>query len=197
MKKLLIALSLSLSLSSCKYSNTFQGTYNDSPASMTAYSRNINRYCVALNLTAGDQTKKSYISSKYLFDPNDFLKPTSFNSKGDQCQTNLDEYLVGTRNTTVLGDALVYREENVNYNYCQSVFYKQYQYKEDVKIDFKKTADDQLVGTFVGVGNVDYYIDYGHPVAYGPIYYCGPIRPRPYPHPYPYPDPDPHPHSMQ
>jgi hypothetical protein len=179
MKKIVTFALLALTLTACNYSNTFQGTYNDSPASMTAYSRNINRYCIALNLTSGAMKKSSYISASLLFDPNDFLRPTVFNSKGSNCGAGLSEYLEGARSTQVLGTSIVYRSENYGFDYCRYVYYQQYRYKEEVRIHFKNNSDDQLVGSFVGMGEVSEYVDFDHPVNYGPIYYCGPYRPYP------------------
>jgi len=207
MNKFTLSMVLALTLSACKYSNTFTGTYQNEAASMTAYSGNISRYCIALSLSAGAVKKTSSISGSLLFDPNDFLKTTAFNTKGTACDAGLAEYLVGTRSTTVLGVSTVYQEEHDNYNFdfCRSVYYKQYQYKEQVTVDFKNNLDDQLVGSFVGTGEVGEYVDYDHPVNYGPIYYCGPYQPfppfppyphppyPPYPHP-PYPPYPPHPH---
>ncbi len=194
MKKLTSVLLLALSLTACKYSNTFEGTYNGNPASMTAYSKNINRYCVALNMKSGSETKSTYISAQDVFDSNDFLKPMSFNTKNANCGSDNEEYLVGNRKTTVLGESLVTFQSSVNVNYCQQVTYKRYEYKEDVTFEFKKKSNDELTGTFSGIGLIDYFTDTNHPVAYGPIYFCGNGYPGGYPYPgpgFPYPRPFP------
>lgn len=189
--KTIITLGLALTLSACNYSNTFKGTYNGAPASMSAYSKNINKYCVALSITAGNETKNSFISAQAVFDPNDFLKPMAFNTKGANCSANLEEYLVGTRNTKVLNIALVSIREQVNFDWCRFTTYNRYTYQEDIAFEVKKNTNDELVGSFVGVGGTGQYTDYDHPVQYGPIYYCG-TRPGPYPGPGPWPRPWPY-----
>ena len=68
MKNIIFAVVVGLTLSACDYTNEFKGTYNGEPATMSAHSNNINRYCVALNITAGANTKSSYISAQSVFD---------------------------------------------------------------------------------------------------------------------------------
>ena len=199
MKQITIALTLALSLSACNYDNTFNGTFNGAPASMKAHSGNIDRYCVALAITAGSLAKNSFISAQSVFDPNDVLKPMSFNTKGAPCGVNLDEYLVGNRNTTVISISNVTERQQVDMNYCQNVTYKDYQYKEDISFEMKNNSTDETTGVFTGVGEVTDFIDYDHPVSTGSIYYCGQPGhhypyPNPYPYPYPHPNPYPHPH---
>ncbi len=185
---------LALSLTACKYSNTFEGTYNGNAAKMTAYSKNINRYCISLSLTAGSETKQAFISASDVFDSSDLLKPKAFNSKGTNCSANQDDYMSGVRKTNVLGTSLVTYQNSVNSNYCQQVTYNRYLYKEEISFEFKKNANDEITGKFEGIGEESYYVDRDHPVAYGPIYYCGGSYPYPYPgpgYPYPYPYPGP------
>jgi hypothetical protein len=184
MKNTLFALAIGLSLSACNYSNEFTGTFNNAPATMSASSKNINRYCVALNITAGNLTKSSYISAQAVFDVNDFLKPMSFNTKGAECGANLTEYLEGTRNTTVMNISTVMEREQINYNWCRMTTYKDYNYKEEITFDVKNNSDDVTTGSFTGVGEVADYIDRDHPVSYGPEYFCGTVT-QPYP-PYPH-----------
>ena len=187
MNKLTSVLLLALSLTACNYSNTFEGAYNGTPAKMTAYSKNINRYCIALSLTAGSETKSAFISASDVFDSGDLLKPKSFNSKGTNCSANQDFYLAGVRKTTVLGTSPVTYQSSVNANYCQQVTYNRYTYKEDISFEIKKNANDEVTGKFEGVGQEADFVDRDHPIAYGPIYYCGNY---PYPGPgYPYPGP--------
>lgn len=184
MKNLALALTLALSLSACKYSNTFTGTLDGAAATMTAYSKNINKYCVALNIEAGSVEKSNYISAQAVFDPNDFLKPMSFNTKGAECGANQDEYLVGSRNTTVMNISYVTMREQVSVDYCRYTTYKNYQYKEEITFEMKNNATDATTGTFSGVGKVSNFTDTAHPTNYGPLFYCG--GPRPYPRPFPY-----------
>jgi len=197
MKKLSIALSLALVLSACNYDNTFNGTFNGAPASLKALSKNINRYCVALTITAGSEVRNSYISAQSVFDASDVLKPMSFNTKGAECGANLDEYLVGNRNTTVMNISYINVREPVGVDYCRYTTYKNYQYKEEISFEMKKNATDESTGTFSGVGQVSELVDYDHPVSSGPIFYCGQPHPIPgpnYPYPHPMPHPGPHPH---
>ncbi len=190
MKQFTFALVLAISLSACQYSNTFKGTFNGAPASMKAYSKNVNKYCVALNITAGNETKSTYISAQSVFDPNDFLKPMSFNTKGAECGVNLDEYLVGTRNTTVMNISLVTKRVQVSFDYCRYNTYKNYRYQEEISFEMKKNSNDETVARFSGLGEIAQYIDEDHPVGYGPIFYCGNGSPYPpYPYPYPFPRP--------
>lgn len=189
--KYIVYFGIALTLSACNYSNTFTGTFNGAPSSMTAFSKNINKYCVALNIKAGNETKSSFISAQAVFDANDILKPMSFNTKGAPCSANLDEYLVGTRNTNVTNVSFITQREQVNFDYCRYATYKRYQYFEDINFEMKKNATDELTGTFAGRGELSYYTDYQNPVSYGPIFYCG--RPLPYPGPGPYPRPYPGP----
>ena len=191
--KYLTFMGLALALSACNYSNTFTGTFNGAPATMSAYSKNINKYCVALNIKAGTETKSSFISAQSVFDANDLFKPMAFNTKGAPCGANLEEYLVGNRNATVLNISQTTQRENVGVDYCRYTTYNTYQYKEDITFEMKKNATDETVGTFAGVGEIDQYTDFQHPVQYGPIFFCGQMGPYPGPGPYPYPYPYPRP----
>ncbi len=192
MKYYTLILSLAVSLSACNYDNTFVGSLNGAPASMTAQSKNIARYCIALAITAGSETKSSFISAQSVFDENDFLKPMSFNTKGAPCGANLDEYLVGSRSTTVLQRSLETHLE-VTGSQCQYITYNKYKYKEDISFEMKKNDTDVTTDVFNGVGEESEYTDFDHPVNVGPIYYCGPSYPSPYPHGYPHPRPVPRP----
>ncbi len=189
MKKIILLLVGSLSLTACNYSNTFTGMYNNSSATLDAYSKNINRYCVALTLRAGNITKSSFISAQAVFDQNDFLKPVQFNTKGAPCSQSLDEYLVGERNTQVYNISVVTESEPYGANYCRLVSYKRYQYQEMISFELKTNSDDQSQGIFKGVGEMSYYVDYVHPVSYGGIYFCNYGNGGGFPYPYPYPNP--------
>lgn len=191
MKKIVMILTLTFTLSACRYSNTFNGTYNGAPASMNAYSKNINKYCISLEIASEGATKNLFISAQSVYDPNDLLKPMMFNTKGANCGLNLSEYLVGNRNTTVTNISYVTERVIVTPSYCQFLTFKNYQYKEEISFELKNNSDDQLVGSFQGIGQVSQYIDRDHPVNSGPIFYCG--NPNPYPGPYPYPYPRPFP----
>ncbi|MFM8312781.1 MAG: hypothetical protein ACKOA8_00680 [Deltaproteobacteria bacterium] len=193
MKNTIIALSLALFLSACNYSNTFDGTFNGAPATMKAYSKNINRYCVNLNLTTKDLSLSAFISAQSVFDPNDMLKPMAFNTKDAQCGSSSDQYMVGTRNTKVLRTSLVSYQEFYGVDFCRYVTYNSYDYQEDIALEFRKKADDSFNGRFVGTGLVASYVDRDHPVSYGPIYFCGRGYPYPYPGPGPWPYPGPYP----
>ncbi len=193
MKNLSTVLLLALSLTACKYSNTFEGTYNGNPAKLSAYSKNINRYCVALNLTAGSETKSTFISAQDVFDVNDFLKPKAFNTKDANCGSSNEEYLVGNRSTSIIDTTMVSEIRSVNIDFCQQVTYKRYEYNESVTFEFKNKATDQTTGIFNGTGMIGFYVDRDHPVAFGPVYFCGNNYPYPGPRPGPYPGPYPGP----
>jgi hypothetical protein len=201
--KSLLAVALAFTVSACNYSNEFTGTYNSAPAKLSAYSKNINTYCVALSLESNGIKKSNFISAQAVFDPNDLLAPKNFNTKGSQCAANQSEYLVGTRSATVLATNQVAQTRSVGAYDCQVVYYKQYQYQEKITFQIQNNADDAIVGTFDGVGQSAQYIDDAHPVGYGPIYQCRPY-PQPYPRPYPgpgpyprpYPGPGPYPHPV-
>jgi len=203
-RSIVLMVALAFGLGACDYSNQFTGTYNNAPATLSAYSKNISKYCIALSLDSNGAKKSNFISAQAVFDPNDLLATKTFNTKGSQCAANQTEYLVGSRTATVLSTAPVTIIRNVGMYSCQAVYYTQYQYQEKISFELHTIANDQLVGTFEGTGQPDQYVDDAHPTGYGAIYPCrgnGPYpypyphpRPGPYPHPYPGPYPHPHPH---
>jgi hypothetical protein len=198
----LLVVALAFTLGACEYSNDFTGTYNNVPANLSAYSKNVNKYCVALSLESNGTTKTNFISAQDVFDANDLFASKNFNSKGTECAANQTEYLVGTRTAKVLGTSEVAESRSVGAYDCQTVVYKQYTYQESISFDLKTIADDQAVGSFAGTGVVATNVDRDHVLRYGPIYQCQP-RPMPYPrrgypYPYPYPNrgyPHPYPHG--
>jgi hypothetical protein len=181
---LLLLLGLPLLLNACRYSDEFAGTFNNTPATLSAYSKNTDKYCIALNLTAGTETRKSFISAKSAFDERDLTKPKSFNTKNEPCSANLDEYLIGVRSSKIVGTSMVTRVENLNPYLCQMVYYNQFAYTDQVQIDFRNKLSDQSTGNFSGTGQVQSYTDFSRPLSYGPVFRCNGGQ---FPYPYPYP----------
>lgn len=176
-----MVLAAGFALTACDYSNEFTGSYNNVPATMSAYSKNVNKYCISLNLTANGTQIQSFISAQAVYDANDLFAAKSFNTKGAECSANLSQYLVGTRTTQVLNTFETQTTQNVNQSFCQQVFYKAYDYQDTIHFDIKNNTDDQVVGTFEGKGKRATYTDDSHPTHYGQVYQCGPIYPQPYP----------------
>lgn len=175
----------------CRYSNEFSGTFNQKPATLTAFSKNTDKYCIALNLTNGTETRQSYISAKSVFDDSDLTRPKLFNTKNEPCSANLEEYLVGLRTTKILGTSVTARNEILSGYLCQMVYYTQYTYADEIQFDFKNKLSDEITGSFSGTGQAQLYIDYSRPVGYGPVYRCSGNYPYPGPFPGPYPRPFP------
>jgi hypothetical protein len=188
LSKIGMGIALSFVLTACEYNNQFNGTFNNTPANLTAYASDIDRYCLALNLTAGTFTDKSFISAQAVYDPNHPDVARSFNTKGAPCSANLSEYLVGTRAVNTLAVTQVSSDEHINSYQCEVVYYKQVQYQETLTFDIHRNSDDSVVGSFSGLGSVSSYTDTDHPTGYGQIYQCGVIY-QPSPQPYPYPQP--------
>jgi hypothetical protein len=181
---LFLLFGLTLTLSACRYSNEFSGMFNDTPATLTAFSKNTDKYCIALTLTAGNETRKSFISARSVFDERDLTRPKAFNTKNEPCSANLDEYLMGVRSSKIVGTSMITRIENLNPYLCQVVFYNQYAYTDDIQMAFRNKLSDQSTGSFSGTGQVQSYTDFGRPISYGPIYRCNGNQ---FPYPYPYP----------
>jgi len=180
MKNLMHAFLLIFSLSACDYSNEFNGTFNGVPALMNAYSKNVNNYCVALTITAGVETKATYINAQSVYNANDLFEPVEFNTKGSLCGANLSEYLVGIRNTKILRVSKISQLDNVDNDYCRFITYNQYQYEEFISLEFKNNLNDQSTGKFSGLGQEKIFVDYDHPVSFSPHFLCGQIN---YPNP--------------
>ena len=179
-----------LSLSACKYSNEFRGSYNGQDATLSAYSKNVNKYCISLDLNSGEQSFKNGIDAGAVYDSGDFNRSKNFNTKGAECSGKYDEYLVGTRSTKILNSYPVSRIENVGIDMCQVVYYQEYLYQDLIQFELKKKSDDSTLGTFKGEGQSERYLDTSRPTGFGPVYFCGPGFPRggyPYPYPYPFP----------
>jgi hypothetical protein len=188
LSRILMVASCAVVLSACEYNESFNGSYNGTPASLTAYSSNINRYCVALNLTAGSVTDKSFISAQAVYDENDPFATKTFNTKGSDCSQNLSEYLIGTRNVQVINTTQVSSINHLNSYQCQVVYYKEYTFIESLNFEIHRNNDDSMVGSFAGSASAETYTDTDRPVSYGQIYQCGVIY-QPGPQPYPYPQP--------
>lgn len=188
-----LAVALAFTVSACNYSNEFTGTFNGSSAKLTALSKNINKYCVALELTSNLGVKNNFISAQAVFNPNDLFAAKDFNTKGAECSVNQTEYLVGTRTATVLGTSEVSETQSVGAYNCQTVYYKNYTYQEKIAFQLKANADDQTVGTFEGTGLVDNFTDRSRVTRYGNVWMCRAPMPYPYPGPGyprgPYPGP--------
>jgi len=164
-----IVFGLCLSLSACEYSNTFQGTFNNIPATMIAYSKNTNRYCIALTLTAADVSKSSFVSAQDVYDANDLFKPVDFDTKNTPCSENLSEYLVGTRSTEILSKREISKCQQLGAHAGRMVYYNEYNYQEHLTFTLKSVADDQVLGTFIGTGKLSLFEDTDHPTRHGPI----------------------------
>ena len=183
---LILLFALPLTLNACRYSNEFNGKFNETPATLSAFSKNTEKYCIALNLTAGTETRKSYISANSVFDARDLTRTKAFNTKNEPCSANLDEYLVGTRSTKVTSTRMVSRIENLNSFLCQVVYYNEYGYTDEIQFDFRNKLSDLPTGNFSGTGMVQFYTDFSRPMNVGPVFRCN-GNTWPYPYPYPYP----------
>ena len=164
-----ILLTLCLSLSACEYSNMFQGTFNGAPATINAFSKNTNKYCVALTLTAGSVSKNSFISAQDVYDQDDLFKAIDFNTKSAPCSENLNEYLVGTRSAEILSKKEISKCQQLGAHLGRVVYYNEYNYQDHLTFTMKKLNDDQVVGTFTGVGKPSLFVDTDHPTSHGPI----------------------------
>ncbi len=173
MKKRITILILALSTTACNYSNSFNGSFNGNAALMNAYSKNINKYCVSLKITTESKVINSFINAQSVFDRNDLLKPTTFNTKGSPCGASLNEYLVGSRNINVLNISQVSEREQTKNNYCRFNTFNKYHFKESITFEMKSNTTDQTIGAFTGIGEDAEFVDYQHPVEYGEEYYCG------------------------
>ncbi len=184
-------------LSACNYSNEFTGSFNGTPATLSAYSKNVNRYCIALNLK-GAVTKSNFISASDVYNSSDIFAAKSFNTEGTQCAANQSEYLVGNRVATVLSTSEVSRVVDVGFYDCQTVYYNAYSYRETINVEFRNKISHATTGSFNGTGLVNTYVDTDRPTRYGRIWMCrnpypgpfpGPGYPRPFPRPRPGPRP--------
>lgn len=183
--RLILVTSLLL-LGACQYENEFSGTYNQTPAKMSAYSKNTEKFCIELNLTNGTETKQAFVSARSVFDPRDFSRPVNFNTKGEGCGSHLPEYILGTRSTKIMQTRPYSRREMVGGNYCQWVTYQEYLHTDQIQMEFRNRLSDQTVGSFQGSGRMESYVDLSRGIAYGPVMPCnyGPYPGGPYP-PYP------------
>jgi hypothetical protein len=183
---------LTLALSACKYSNEFKGTYNGQEATLTAYSKNVNKHCLSLKLVSGEETRKNAINADSVYDSGDFTRSKSFNTKEIPCSKEFPEYLVGTRTSKILTSYPVSRIENFGIDMCRVVYYQEYQYQDVIRFEIKERSNDNTLGTFSGEGLTERYLDTSRPTGFGPVYFCGPGPGFPrggYPYPYPYPFP--------
>ncbi len=170
-----------LTLASCRYSNEFTGTYNQQPATLSAFSKNTDKFCIDLTLKSNSETKTSQISARAVYDENDFQRTKSFNTKTEACGSKLPEYLVGSRSTKIVQVATSARQELSGGGLCHLVFYPQYFYQEMIQFEFRNRLTDQTTGSFAGEGIVDSYVDYTRPSGFGPYFPCNGVYPRPYP----------------
>ncbi len=177
-----------LSLSACKYSNEFRGTYNGQDATLSAYSKNVNKQCISLELTSGDQNLKNGIDVRAVYDSGDFSRSKNFNTKGAACSEKFGEYLSGTRSTKILNSYPVSQIETLGIDMCRVVYYQEYLYQDVIQFELKNKTDDTTLGTFKGEGQSERYLDTSRPTGFGPVFYCDPGFPRGgYPYPYPFP----------
>jgi len=170
-----------LSLSSCRYSDEFTGTYNQKAATLGAFSKNIEKDCITLTLKSELETRVSAIDADSVFDWNDPLHGKAFNTKNEKCSSKLAEYLVGTRSTKIINTSLNGREVPVGGNLCQIIYYPHYLYQDTIQFEFRNTLSDQTTGAFSGSGHINGYTDWRRPSGYGPIFPCNGGFPRPFP----------------
>jgi hypothetical protein len=186
LKKSALLASFTLLFSACKYQNEFQGTWNGQTATLSAYSKNVDKFCVSLTLTSGSEVRKNAIRAGEVYDSGDFTRTKTFNTKGTACAGEFNEYLTGSRSTRILSTRPVSRMENRGIDFCQVVYYNEYLYQDDLRFEVKKASDDSVVGTFNGSGETESYVDYSRPAGYGPIFFCDNGFPRPgFPYPFP------------
>ena len=124
-------------------------------------------------ITTESKVINSFINAQSVFDRNDLLKPTTFNTKGSPCGASLNEYLVGSRNINVLNISQVSEREQTKNNYCRFNTFNKYHFKESITFEMKSNTTDQTIGIFTGIGEDAEFVDYKHPVEYGEEYYCG------------------------
>ena len=96
--KLFSLLSLGIAaatLSACDYSNTFQGEFNGQPATLSAYSQNIDSDCVALTLNTSSGTLDNFISAQQTFDPNKSARTNELQHHGHPVQCKPGSILGG------------------------------------------------------------------------------------------------------
>ena len=172
-----IAALLLLSASACQYSEDFTGTFNQKPATLNAYSRNIEKDCIRLTLKSDAETLTSAIGADAVFDENDPTRGKSFNTKGSPCGSKLNEYLVGTRSTKIINVVMNARETMIGNNLCQRIYYTQYFYQDTIQFEFRNNLSDLTTGSFVGTGQVSSYTDFNHPNGYSGVYFCNGVFP--------------------
>jgi hypothetical protein len=177
MKTWNLALVMLLAATGCKYSNLFEGTYVGADgktveASVSAYSKNINKYCLHVEMTGGPALSTG-IGSSEVFNKNDLLAPKAFNTKESTCNYGTGTYLSGKRTTAVTGKGSEETEENCSIDWCQSVRYETVQYIESIEMKIHDIKTDAVTGTFTGKGQPGEYTNYDKVIARGPCnIYC-------------------------
>ena len=170
-----------LTLSACRYSDEFTGTYNQKPATLEAFSKNIEKDCISLTLKSDSETRASAIDASSVFDATDPLLGKAFNTKNQNCSARMGDYLVGTRSTKIINTSMNGREVLVGGNLCQVIYYPHYLYQDTIQFEFRNALTDQTTGAFSGSGQINAYSDWSRPSGYGPIYPCNGGFPRPFP----------------
>lgn len=167
-----------LGLNACKYSNLFEGQFTGADgkvveASVSAYSKNINKYCLHLEMTGGMQLSTG-IGSSEVFNKNDLLAPKAFNTKNSTCNYGEGTYLSGKRTTEVVGKGADETLENCGFEWCQYVTYETVKYIESVEFKIHDANTDAVKGTFQGKGQQGSYTNYDRVLRRGSCsVYCG------------------------
>lgn len=163
MKTQLLAILAVLSLSACRYDNSFTGQYTTGMkpdvATLDAYSSNVSRYCIRLDLTVnGDETLTNSISAGDVIDRNNLLAAKDFNTKDANCNADEATYMTGSRSTDVVSTGVSTTFERCSATFCRRVDYRTYDYTENLKLNFVDATTDKIRGTFEGKGQVKTWV---------------------------------------
>jgi hypothetical protein len=180
MKNLNIVLlaSLCLSVSACRYSAEFKGKLNGKDATVTAFSRNIDKRCVALSFDSSTGLETQYIDACSAFNPTNPAATKNFNTKNADCNLNQTQYLEGTRSTVIVATSSIKGVEQVDAFFCQTVFYKEYTYQDKVTFDVKSKSNDEVLANFSGLSKKATYIDYDNATLVGDRWMCDYLNPN-------------------
>jgi hypothetical protein len=174
----LATLTLLFTVTGCRYSNTFNGSFQDlsgvtptsSTATLSAFSKNINKFCIDLTLEHDGQTFATAIHASEVFDQNDPLASKAFNTKGSDCNPNADTFISGQRNVKIVSSYSIYEQVACTPERCAQVVYPVYRYQESIQMNVVQSKDDKMVGKFEGSASDQNYIDHDHPISRTPCY---------------------------
>ncbi|MBS1959917.1 MAG: hypothetical protein JST80_10625 [Bdellovibrionales bacterium] len=163
MKTQLLAIIALVSLSACRYDNSFTGQYTigmkPDNATLDAYSSNVRRYCIRFDLSVnGEDRLTNSISAGDVIDQNNLLAAKDFNTKGANCNADETTYMTGHRSTDVVSTGVNTTFERCSSTFCRRVDTKTYDYTENLKLNFVNAADDKIKGTFEGRGQVKTWV---------------------------------------